>query len=533
MIRLLLYIGAFVIFGFSIKAQENLPLKFQDNIVKWSELSWISTNIKTDQIFENRLPPIIIQDTIYIFENYIGKSSTGNSIGYAGYLIKKINRLKGEKYWEVVRTYKNGAKRKVISHPTIQNNKVKVALFDEAKSSGTYWDSAYPAQITIDNISGIIIDSNYVNRLDSSIPSFLTIGGQFGQNTQVNPKFIITDDGYKHRSLGVWTNQGLQFGIIDKYLNEDGVVVKFDTTKPLTYPYSVNEFLFFENSQNGLDVIFANQSQKWNNKQIRFLKYDDKLDLMIDIDFTEYFTDSIQYFGLSNLTNDYFILGTQFEDFDRREYEFNYHLFNTAGEFVDKLKFILRDGIDNGIQYGWIYPIVDKVNERILLTRSKQDTKNESTYFELFASVGDSVQLIKRIEVLGISDHFRTKYGAIMDNGDVLLYIEQFAWENPNVKWYSWIMLDGQKMNIISDTKDIDITSNKLKLYPNPTSSLVKISHLEIPASIKILDMNGNIIKQMNSTANEVDISDLPSGMYIFDIRNREISERHKIVKVE
>jgi hypothetical protein len=529
MLRILLITGIIVISILSLKAQENLPFQFQDDVIKWSELSWASSNINSDQVFENRFPPIVVQDTIYTFENYIGKSSTGISLSYAGYLIKKLNLNTGKKYWEVYRSYKNGSKRKAISYVNIVSNEVMVTLFDEAKSSGTDWLSSYPAHIVIDNDSGIVIDSNYVDRSDTTLQTFRTIGG----NYEEDPRYYLVGEGYLQRSLDVWLFPKLEFGFVDNSVDLDGKIMQSDTSAPLSYPYFFRDFQFFENSQSGLDAILASESAKWANKQIKILKFNEELDLINDIDVTEYFTDSIEYYGLSNRTDDYFILGTQFEDFNRKEREYNYHLFNTYGDFFDKLKFILRDGIDNGVEYGWIYPIVDKNNERILLTRSKQDTINQSTYFELFASDGDTVQLIKRIQVKGIKDHFRTHYGRVMDNGDVLLYIEQFNWNDPNVKWYSWIMLDGKKMNVVSGTKDGELVTNKLKLYPNPSAGILKIDHLELPASIKISDMNGRMIKQINNIISEVNISDFPVGMYIFAIKNKEISERHKIVKVE
>ena len=74
---------------------------------------------------------------------------------------------------------------------------------------------------------------------------------------------------------------------------------------------------------------------------------------------------------------------------------------------------------------------------------------------------------------------------------------------------------------------------NIVKLYPNPTSSIVKISDLELPSIVQISNLNGQMIKQLNNVVQEINISDMPSGMYIIDIRNKEMSERHKIVKVE
>lgn len=529
MLRILFITGIIVISILSLKAQENLPLQFQDDVIKWSELSWASSNLNSDQVFKNRLPPIVVQDTIYTFENYIGKSSTGISLSYAGYLIKKLNLNTGEKYWEVFRSYKNGSKRKAISYAKIVSKEVIVTLFDEAKSFGSDWASSFPAHIVIDNDSGIVIDSNYVDRSDTTLRAFRTINGDYEEDA----RYFLVDEGYIQRSLDARYVPKLEFGIVDNFLNKDGKIIQSDTSAPLTFPYLIRNFRSFENSQSGLDAILASESAKWANKEIRILKYNDNLDLIKDIDITEYFTDSIQYFGLSNRTDDYFILGTQFEDFDRGELEFNYHLFNTYGDFLDKLKFILRDGIDNGIVYGWIYPIVDKVNKRILLTRSKQDTKKQSTYFELFASDGDTVRLIKRIEVKGIKDHFRTQYGQVMDNGDVLLYVEQFAWDDPNVKWYSWVILDGQKMNIISAIKDVELVTNKPILYPNPTSGIVSIQNLGNSANVTIYNLSGAIVKSLKNITNQVNIANLPAGMYIFDIKNKNITERHKILKVE
>ncbi len=531
MLRTKLIIGTIIILFSSLSAQENLPVRFSDDVVKWSELSWIDANKPTDQKFNNRLPPIIIQDTIYTFENYIGKTSTGINLNEAGYLIKKINLITGEKYWELYRMYKNNAaKRKAISHPSFINNMLYVSLYDEAQSPGSDWGTSYPAHIVIDPRNGYVVDSNYVDRSDTSLPKFRSVQSKYEDHS----RFYFKNNTYINTSLQIIGSEPIFiFGIVNTTLNLNGHIIKSDTSKSLSYNFFLKEFYSFENSFNGLDVILICGDNQWKNKEFRFLQYDENLDIMTDIDISAYFTDSIQYTGFYNRADNYFIIGSLYEDLNRREREYNDHLFNLNGEFVDKSKFILRDGIDNGIAYGWVYPIVDKVNQRILVTRSKQDAKNKNTYFELFASDGDDVQLVKRIEVMGINDHFRTKYGRVMDNGDVLLYIEQFAWEDQNVRWYSWIMLDGQKMNIISDTKEVERVTNKIKLYPNPTSEIVNIEGLDSPASVIITDINGLTIKKINNVLNEIIISDLPSGLYFFDISNKTINERHKIIKIE
>lgn len=76
-------------------------------------------------------------------------------------------------------------------------------------------------------------------------------------------------------------------------------------------------------------------------------------------------------------------------------------------------------------------------------------------------------------------------------------------------------------------------TQLKLILSPNPTNGIIRIEYLKGSFSVNITNISGQVVKTLSDIQNEVNISDLPAGMYIFDIRNKGISERHKIVKVE
>ena len=87
--------------------------------------------------------------------------------------------------------------------------------------------------------------------------------------------------------------------------------------------------------------------------------------------------------------------------------------------------------------------------------------------------------------------------------------------------------------NIISSTKDITTNSNQLKIYPNPTNSLLHIDGLNAEASIIIQHINGQIIKTVTTIDSQIDISDLPNALYIFEIQNKDVNERHKVVKIE
>jgi hypothetical protein len=213
------------------------------------------------------------------------------------------------------------------------------------------------------------------------------------------------------------------------------------------------------------------------------------------------------------------------------KYENRYFMFDGNGEFVDRTGLVVNG--NPNIEYGWHRPLADVLNKRLLFTRSQQNEMGTSTKYDVFVSEGDSLRSIHQLEVEGTTDHFRTTYHQMLDNGDILLFIEQFDWADQNIRWFSWILLDGAKMGIVSSTKDVKPTPNIFKLYPNPSSGIVKIENLASPTSINISDINGHIIKTVSNVENEVNISDLPMGMYIFDISSNGIKERHKIVKVE
>lgn len=45
--------------------------------------------------------------------------------------------------------------------------------------------------------------------------------------------------------------------------------------------------------------------------------------------------------------------------------------------------------------------------------------------------------------------------------------------------------------------------------------------------------MNGALIKTYSNVVNEINIDEIPSGMYLMNISINEVNEIHKVVKVE
>ncbi|GEM_PF-5430737 len=71
---------------------------------------------------------------------------------------------------------------------------------------------------------------------------------------------------------------------------------------------------------------------------------------------------------------------------------------------------------------------------------------------------------------------------------------------------------------------------DKVKVYPNPVSGILYISSLTDYSEIKILGMNGNLIKVFGTT-DKIDLTDFANGMYIVLVKHSNSVSRFVIVK--
>lgn len=526
----------FILFGFNAFTQLNLPLKFQNSETKWAELSWIEGNKIDDQWFEMRVPPIIVEDTMYVFMNYRGLFDNGVSVGYCGYTIKKLNKNTGEVYWETRRVYKEFLKRKALSQPSVVDGQLVVTIYDEAEQPlgpGTEWNFCYPAEITLDLQSGEIVDSNYVDKINTFNSKLRSIAGITKQNGDNNPKI------YKKNSLYDHIIYKAGAGFFEKtQINFDGVVLKIDSIE-FDSKFLMENLRYFDLIDGNKGAVMVSQSENWKNKEVIIGIFDSEMQLLEKYDITQHFKDTIGFCVGYRYDNGYFITESGIEDFGTKTLRLTYHMFDMKANLIDKITYTLRDGIDNGIMYGYFYPMADVINNRILLSRCRQDKITESTYYDLFASEGDTISLVKRTLIEGTKDHFRTEYASMMENGDILLYIQQFIWTGTGFgsdypRFYSWVLLDGQKMNILSSVLDASNDIN-INIYPNPTSHLINIDDVtRFDQKVSLTSISGHV-QQLILQEGQIDVSALTSGIYIIALTEATSGKiyRQKIIKID
>ncbi|MEQ9467441.1 MAG: Ig-like domain-containing protein [Ekhidna sp.] len=70
----------------------------------------------------------------------------------------------------------------------------------------------------------------------------------------------------------------------------------------------------------------------------------------------------------------------------------------------------------------------------------------------------------------------------------------------------------------------------KIKFYPNPVTDFLTIdSNQEL--EVRLLNLKGQIVWTVHSKGKQMDVSDLPNGIYILEIKSDQGTQREKIVK--
>lgn len=90
--------------------------------------------------------------------------------------------------------------------------------------------------------------------------------------------------------------------------------------------------------------------------------------------------------------------------------------------------------------------------------------------------------------------------------------------------------MDLQALNVEDNTLDV-----KIKVYPNPTSQMLYVSHPELNSfSIQITDLNGKAIYSgVINKETPLDVSNYTQGMYLVTITSKEANKKntYKVIK--
>lgn len=159
-----------------------------------------------------------------------------------------------------------------------------------------------------------------------------------------------------------------------------------------------------------------------------------------------------------------------------------------------------------------------------------QEYISEITFWET-----DGIGNLKKLKSLKYSDsRTLTISSANLIGDNIVLGTYMRTYANPNLLTPTHQVkgLLGFDYDFITSTEEIDRT-RRLNIYPNPTDGFIKINNLEISSKVNVYNLSGVLIKSYTDITKQINIHDLPSGIFILEILNEQIKERYKIVKIE
>jgi hypothetical protein len=76
-----------------------------------------------------------------------------------------------------------------------------------------------------------------------------------------------------------------------------------------------------------------------------------------------------------------------------------------------------------------------------------------------------------------------------------------------------------------------EINSTQVSVYPNPAVSTINISAIEKVEEVMIFNISGELVIDNSLNVSHIDVSDLPSGLYIIKVKTDQGLHRSKFVK--
>jgi len=137
---------------------------------------------------------------------------------------------------------------------------------------------------------------------------------------------------------------------------------------------------------------------------------------------------------------------------------------------------------------------------------------------EVLVYVYDDYGKLDSIYLHGDYNHVPTKL-FVDDNGDIFIsgmYTE--AWGTGAA--HAWLTkIPGLAVGMIEQNK----INNHLFIYPNPTVQTIQIKEVSkfVNGNYEIYSQLGAVVKQGSVTAQEIDVSQFPAGVYILTVRNQ------------
>lgn len=121
---------------------------------------------------------------------------------------------------------------------------------------------------------------------------------------------------------------------------------------------------------------------------------------------------------------------------------------------------------------------------------------------------------------------FKIRTKSSLQEGDVFANTANIYFD------YNYPIITNDYQTVIESEMDTsEFFNNDISLYPNPTQGILNVTSTSPVSKVEIFDTSGRLILVLNNTSNKINISDLPSGIYIFKLHGVESTSNFRIIK--
>ena len=539
----LIVIIAQTLVAFSAFCQDTIKINFLEANPIWTHCSIDKTNE-----FENKYQSLQPKNILVNNENvYLLNSALSPNGDQFGYIIENLNIKHGIKLWDKYNTfYNNKLSQEVIYLKEINSNKELILL--GLKRNGIL--SLNPDindiwQYTDDNASVLLkkIDSrdgseivhfvcpDSLESIGSNIQTFLNSNSGI---CAIRPDVIYTTDPINP----------INFGFIcypldselNSYLDNDTIIYQTNDTLNI---FSIERQLPILHISENVLVAFVFQDYHIKDKhrlQLIWMDISDVLNVRV-IRRQNY--ESLVPSSYSNLS--------KFQSFTSNNQIVISHDYNNDNlqSYLSYLLWLDENGNLNSYisecrfknhLYNVIKPIYADKSELYVLGFPSKTNRNGFDILKVSVN-SDTFQYISSLTCPQNEIFYAALNCQLLKDGNLIIGGHNIVTIGSEIKRrVQYHCFDGKDLgiNISSSAEDeLTVKGNKFTLFPNPTSGIIRIEGLASSATVNITNINGQFVNGVEVTNNQVDISILPNGVYIFKIESSNTIEQHKIVKIE
>ena len=524
-----IYIFAFCILShLNATSQYLTPLQFDNYTPIWSHYALVPGLDDSQQGFW------FIKEYLYYENDLILIQNIWNDQYLQGILVERIDHATGALKWQFSRYHTEIGTRECTRNGIIEGENLILPIYYEDNQSVTgFYSKCFLGSKTISLESGIMIDSFESNQQDPLNRSLLVPFNPFLPLIE-SYQFKLSDTTISYVVQGAMQNSS---SFRQLTMNHKGHVIDSNLLQiPVPFQSFEMEVKQIDKDRNLLFCSGFRSDQATGHIDSYCYIGVTSLDLIpilgpIEIS-DELYQDRAEY-KLEWTGDKYFMIRVrEAKSSDPMMNDVYYVLLDYEGKILNRFKISgeeLSRHYNTGIRAAYIS------NEQIAL--GGLEFNGENHILNIYTNTtSENLELIKSISVQSENLNLTLNECSFTPEKNLLVHFNHKNLILPlqiKPNWSLWMLFDATDLGIL--TSSVDISANKMiGLYPNPATNAIAIkTEIEFNRFV-IYDITGKVIKSRNTNENQIDISQLPSGMYICEIyKNNEPVGKMKFIKTE